>query len=98
MTLEPGDIVGNRWEVLTGPIAYQGKEGCRDPRCTRHRDVEDRCFGYHCPHCEGSTSMYGHYVSGRWIDGKLRKFKDGGGALSCQLGFEDIPIEDAEAA
>lgn len=47
-----------------GPmLAYQGKEGCSDSRCTRrtHPVIDwDRCVGYHCPHCHEPCSMFGH--------------------------------------
>ena len=38
-------------------LAYQGKEGCTDSRCTR---MDGRCHGYHCPVCHEPCSMMGH--------------------------------------
>jgi hypothetical protein len=87
--VKPGDIIGDRWEVLN-QMSYQGKEDCTDPRCTR--DGDGRCRGYHCHLCGASTSMYGHCVTGRYVDGNFRKFADGESAYSCQPGFEDIPL------
>jgi hypothetical protein len=52
------------WEVGE-MIAYQGKEGCRDPRCRRMITPDGEvgsCMGYHCPKCDGPCSMMGHKV------------------------------------
>lgn len=45
---------------IIGPVAYQGKEGCRSVICTRRRGVTDRCFGWHCVYCDAPTSYQGH--------------------------------------
>ena len=42
-------------------LAYQGKEGCRDVRCTRIGiGPASRCVGWHCPYCDEAVSMMGH--------------------------------------
>jgi hypothetical protein len=97
--MRPGDIIDDRWQVLN-QMSYQGKEGCQDPRCTRSSIGPDgigECRGYHCHLCDAPTSMYGHCVTGRYVDGNFRKFADGESAYSCQPGFEDIPLASVEA-
>ncbi len=53
--------------VLIGPVAYQGKEGCEWPTCTRYgggmvdgKYVPGRCIGYHCSCCDEPCSSQGH--------------------------------------
>lgn len=43
-------------------LAYQGKKGCTDLRCTRLPDAEAKgyCFGWHCPRCDEPCSSQGH--------------------------------------
>jgi len=44
-------------------IAYQGKKGCRDIRCTRTNvgDWENsECIGWHCSVCDEPCSSQGH--------------------------------------
>lgn len=38
-------------------LAYGGKEGCTDVRCTRYND---ECVGWHCPYCDEPCSSQGH--------------------------------------
>lgn len=55
---------------LIAPLAYQGKIGCQDVRCTRmfHKDPETgkvsmdltECIGWHCAHCDAPCSSQGH--------------------------------------
>lgn len=53
----------DRYQVI-GTLAYQGKEGCADVRCTRWfvDGVPDwtRCMGYHCSYCDQPCSSQGH--------------------------------------
>lgn len=62
--MKPGDVIDGRFEVIRGPVAIQGLEGCADTRCTRWVNRETRedmgCADYHCPDCLERTSMYGH--------------------------------------
>lgn len=48
---------------IIGPIAYQGKADCDNPRCT-HRFIDGvmqpGCIGYHCVYCDAPCSMMGH--------------------------------------
>jgi len=52
---------------IVGPLAYQGKEGCTDIRCTR-RDArafmdgtdDGPCYGWHCAYCDAPCSSMGH--------------------------------------
>ncbi len=37
--------------------AYQGKEGCTNPGCTR---IGNRCMGWHCSHCDGPSNIMAH--------------------------------------
>lgn len=60
MSAHGGNIIGGRYEIVgDGPIAIQGQEGCKDPRCTRTYP-EGKCIGYHCPTCGKPCSMMGH--------------------------------------
>jgi hypothetical protein len=52
------DISG--WTIL-GPLAYQGKPGCKDPRCTRDSRRTDTCIGWHCSYCDEPCSSQGHH-------------------------------------
>jgi hypothetical protein len=91
-----GEIVGGRFEVLSGPHAYQGKPGCRDLRCTRRgSESESVCVGWHCCHCDEPSNYQGHLYSGRYVDGEFRPFKDGQMWLSCQPGYDEAELEDA---
>lgn len=50
---------------IIGPVAYQGKPDCMDPRCTRmiYREephVRPGCIGYHCAYCDEPCSSQGH--------------------------------------
>lgn len=45
---------------ILGPLTYRGKEGCQSVICTRHPDVPDRCFGWHCVYCDVPCSYQGH--------------------------------------
>jgi hypothetical protein len=94
------DLIGGRFEVQH-QMSYWGKEGCRDPRCTRTGyngpDDPGECIGYHCHLCGAPTSMYGHCVGGRYVDGAFRKFADGQTAFSCQPGFDDIRLAEVTA-
>lgn len=47
---------------------------------------------YHCAQCGGVTGMYGHYNTGRFVDGKWRRFKDGEGRFRCKPGFEEAEL------
>jgi hypothetical protein len=47
---------------IIGPLAYRGKEGCRNVTCTR-MDVTDStsaCYGWHCAYCDEPCSSMGH--------------------------------------
>lgn len=73
--MKPGDIVtgvesGKGFEILEH-VAYRGKVGCTDPRCTRDGNPT-RCFGWHCPKCHESCSIQGHHVC------KAKDENDGG--------------------
>lgn len=71
-----------------------GRADCRDPRCTRMTiEGETRCVGYHCAKCDRPSSMYGHCMAGRYVDGEFRAFKDGQVRFSCQPGFEEAEVE-----
>lgn len=49
-------------------LAYQGKEGCQNVRCTHMLGRDENgeltfgpsCLGYHCPVCHEPCSMMGH--------------------------------------
>lgn len=48
---------------IIGPIAYQGKKDCTDPRCRGRVENGKRvpgCMGYHCAYCDAPCSMMGH--------------------------------------
>jgi hypothetical protein len=54
---------------IIGPVAYQGKEGCDNPRCTRAHYPDEsgylvadmsRCVGYHCVYCGEPCGSQGH--------------------------------------
>jgi hypothetical protein len=52
-------------EFKLGPaLAYQGKEDCVDPLCTRRMgpdgEIIPGCIGWHCPVCHKPCSMMGH--------------------------------------
>lgn len=83
----------DRYELLH-QLSYIGKEGCTDIRCSRSSQSTS-CRGYHCHLCDGATSMNGHFTTLRYIGGKPWRLV-GGGAFSCQPGFEDIPLEPYE--
>lgn len=38
-------------------LSVQGKDGCKDPRCSR---MNGKCVGYHCADCGKPSSMIGH--------------------------------------
>ena len=44
---------------LIGPLAYQGKTGCDDVRCTRIMETGS-CYGWHCSYCDEPCSSQGH--------------------------------------
>lgn len=44
---------------IIAPLAYIGKEGCRDVRCTQ-MPGEDGCRGYHCSYCDQPCGCQGH--------------------------------------
>jgi hypothetical protein len=88
-----GELIGGRFEAHSGPHAYRSKGGCENPRCTRNMRVPDRCFGWHCCHCDEPSSYQGHVCTGRYINGEFRRFKDGQIGLSCQPGFDEIEVE-----
>lgn len=46
--------------MVTSPAgaAYRGKVGCRDLTCTRDGSP-DRCYGWHCLYCDGSSNCQG---------------------------------------
>jgi hypothetical protein len=47
---------------LIGPLAYQGKKGCQDSRCTHFfvdGAMSEDCFGYHCSYCDSPCSSQG---------------------------------------
>lgn len=46
--------------TLIGPLAYRGKVGCRDPRCTTLGQDRDSCYGWHCSYCDAPCSSQGH--------------------------------------
>jgi hypothetical protein len=47
--------------ILVGPVAYQGKPGCKNSRCTRgYRPGYDGCMGWHCSYCDEPCSSQGH--------------------------------------
>jgi hypothetical protein len=62
MTIWPGDELqgddGGRYKIER-MVAYRGKQGCKNPRCTTRGDA-DSCFGWHCSLCDEPTSMMGH--------------------------------------
>lgn len=41
-----------------GRAAYRGKLGCKDMCCTQDGNSE-RCFGWHCVHCDGRSNCQG---------------------------------------
>lgn len=41
-------------------LAYHGKMGCTDVRCTRVGWRTDRCYGWHCGVCDEPSSSQGH--------------------------------------
>lgn len=52
---------------IIAPLAYQGKVGCEDPRCTRmiHRNEDGTftmgaCMGWHCEYCDEPCGSQGH--------------------------------------
>jgi hypothetical protein len=63
----PGDDVGGF--ELQRLVAYQGKPGCEDWRCTRRGSKQNEdgtwdmgeCMGYHCPLCDQPANSYGHH-------------------------------------
>lgn len=71
MTIWPGDELtggnGHTFQVER-LVAYQGKDGCTDPRCTRvgggPRDdgtwEMGECRGWHCSRCDAACSSQGH--------------------------------------
>lgn len=72
MTIWPGDIVGDRFEV-SHLVAFRGSEGCTSLECTRRgaHQREDgswdpgECIGWHCPLCDAPTNSYGHHNCAR---------------------------------
>lgn len=61
------EVNGKNYTII-GPLAYQGKEDCTSPVCTRRtwRDEDGKlqwdpnCIGYHCPYCDEPCSSQGH--------------------------------------
>lgn len=55
------DATAGGW-TLIGPVSYEGKDGCQDPRCRVMSDGEGgwRCIGYHCCYCDEPCSYQGH--------------------------------------
>lgn len=51
------------WEVI-GPLAYMGKEDCRDVRCRRLLSSDgllgEGCLGWHCSYCDEPCGSQGH--------------------------------------
>lgn len=52
---------------MIGPLAYQGKAGCKDVRCRRmverHEDgttTLGNCLGWHCSYCDAPCGSMGH--------------------------------------
>lgn len=47
--------------MVTSPagVAYRGKFGCRDLRCSRDGHP-DRCCGWHCLYCDGASNCQGN--------------------------------------
>lgn len=43
-------------------LAYRGRVGCEDVRCTRMplADAAGSCYGWHCPRCDQPCSSQGH--------------------------------------
>lgn len=48
-------------------LAYRGKKGCTDIRCTHTPFASDKgmCYGWHCPYCHAPCSSQGHQCSAR---------------------------------
>ena len=53
-------------------MSYQGKKGCKDPRCRQdlryftdpeNYEYPGHCYGNHCAECDQPSSMYGHMKS-----------------------------------
>lgn len=88
-----GRMIDGRFEDFCGPVAYQGKAGCEDIRCTRRGyGSESVCVGWHCSHCDEPSSYQGHLMSGRYVDGQYRDFADGTPRLSCQPGYLEAEL------
>lgn len=53
----------NDWKII-GPLAYMGKEDCRDGRCRRRWGpdgaVDEGCLGWHCSYCDEPCGPQGH--------------------------------------
>lgn len=62
---------GQQW-VVGEQLAYQGKEDCKDPRCTRlnFMDPESECYGWHCARCDEPCSSHGHCGCGEPVSGE----------------------------
>jgi hypothetical protein len=86
-----GDVVGGRFEIGE-QVAYRGKQGCTDPRCTRRRG-DASCFGWHCSRCHGPSSYQGHLAGGRMVDGTWRRFADGELRFSCGPDYLTARVE-----
>lgn len=41
--------------------AYRGKPGCKSPLCTQDGNP-DRCYGWHCLYCDGTSNCQGNCV------------------------------------
>ena len=101
--LDNGGVVAGRFLIEPGgPVAVQGAEGCRDPRCTQPipRDEHTSCMGYHCGRCGEPSSMCGHFTTVAWREapddghlfGRAVTFPDGAGYFSCSPEYEAAVI------
>ena len=54
--------MNGRWKIIA-PLAYRGKKGCQDGRCTRsftEEGMSEDCYGWHCSYCDEPCSSQGH--------------------------------------
>lgn len=74
----------NEFQII-GPLAYQGKEGCEDARCTRRGITRNddgsfdigECIGWHCSYCDEPCSSQGHRCdAAEAILGEARRIAD----------------------
>jgi hypothetical protein len=64
--------------TLIGPLTYRGKVGCQNVTCTRHTDVKDRCYGWHCSYCDAPCSYQGHRCdAAEAVLGEARRASEG---------------------